>query len=347
MRPLYVLACFVLLSGLLLIWSYILRAIWTKTSKLRSLLMKVSLSVSTIIYLFLVVEFLFYSSFAVSDTFGFTLASKRWEAKYWRPTNSFGYRDVEHNPAELRNKKVLFVVGDSFVAGHGISQTENRFSNILQRNLAGQYVVVNIARNGWNTADEYQAIVSYPYKPKKIILSYYINDILGAAFKLGYGSPIRVEPPPNRTLRYLTDHSYALNFTYWRLYRFYNKDLGEKYWEFLKSSYSNRNIWEEHEAELFKIVTYTQSQGIDLTVVVFPNLMAVEASAVFTSKVAEFFQKHNVRVLNLEPILVDREPMSLVVNSLDAHPNEALNREVAELLTKEIQAEPSSSETAK
>ena len=30
--------------------------------------------------------------------------------------------------------------------------------------------------------------------------------------------------------------------------------------------------------------------------------------------------------------------MSLVVNSLDAHPNEALNKEVAELLTKEIQA---------
>jgi hypothetical protein len=31
--------------------------------------------------------------------------------------------------------------------------------------------------------------------------------------------------------------------------------------------------------------------------------------------------------------------MSLVMNSLDEHPNEALNREVAELLTKEIQAE--------
>jgi hypothetical protein len=89
--------------------------------------MKVSLSVSTIIYLFLALEILFYSSFAVSDTFGFTLASRRWEERYWRPINSFGYRDVEHNLTELGNKKVLFVVGDSFVAGHGISQTENRF----------------------------------------------------------------------------------------------------------------------------------------------------------------------------------------------------------------------------
>ena len=71
------LTCFVLWSALLLIWSFILRSVWTKTSKVRSLLMKISLSVSTVIYLFLALEIIFYSSFAVSDTFGFTLASQR------------------------------------------------------------------------------------------------------------------------------------------------------------------------------------------------------------------------------------------------------------------------------
>ena len=159
MRPPNVLACFLLWSALLLIWSYILRSVWTNTSRLRSLLMKISVSVSTFVYLFLALEIIFYSSFAISDTFGFTLASQRWQERYSHPMNSFGYRDVEHSATDFDNKKVLFVVGDSFVAGHGISQTENRFSNILQRNLGGQYVVVNIAKNGWNTADEYQAIL--------------------------------------------------------------------------------------------------------------------------------------------------------------------------------------------
>ncbi|MCM3873827.1 MAG: SGNH/GDSL hydrolase family protein [Pyrinomonadaceae bacterium] len=298
-----------------------------------------SISAATFTYLFLVLELLFYSSFAVSDTFGFTLASQRWEQRYWYPINSFGYRDVAHSPAEFDNRKVLFVVGDSFVAGHGISQVENRFSNILQRNLGEQYVVVNIAKNGWNTADEYQAILAYPYKPKKIILSYYLNDILGAAAQLGYGSPVRVERPPSRILRFVTDHSYSLNFTYWRLYRFYNTDLGEKYWEFLKNSYSKRDIWEAHQAELLKIVTYSKKEGIELTVVVFPHLRDVRGSAVITSQVADFLQLHNVRVLNLELTLRDRDPMTLVVNSLDAHPNEALNRELAEMLTKAIQSE--------
>jgi hypothetical protein len=340
MRPFNVLICFVLVSVLLLIWSLILRSVWTKTSRLRSLLMKISLSVSTVIYLFLALEILFYSSFAVSDTFGFTLASHRWGEKYWHPINSFGYRDVEHSPAEFRNREILFVVGDSLVAGHGISHIEDRFSNILQRNLGERYVVVNIAKAGWDTTDEYQALSSYPYKPKRIILAYYINDILGAAYKAGYGSPVRAEPPHNEALRYIIDHSYALNFAYWRLYRFHNRDMGEKYWAYLKSSYASPDIRAAHEAELLQIVTYAKREGVDLTVVVFPHLRDVKGSAVITSQVADFFQKHDVRVVNLEPRLEDRDPMSLVVNSLDAHPNEALNKEVAEILTREIHAAP-------
>jgi hypothetical protein len=300
--------------------------------------MNVSVSLSTLIYLFLALEILFYSSFAVSDTFNFTLASQLWMERYWHPINSFYYRDVEHDPAEFENREVIFVVGDSFVAGHGIARIENRFSNIMQRNLGGRYVVVNIAGNGWDTADEYQALLSYPYKPKKIVLSYYINDILGAASKLGSGTPVRVEYPRRQILRFI-NHSYALNFAYWRLYRFYHKDLGEKYWEYLKNSYSNPNIWEAHEKELFNIVSYTEHQGIDLTVVVFPNLRDVKGSAVITSKVAQFFQKHNIQVLNLQPLLENRDPMSLVVNSMDAHPNEALNKEVGEILTREVQTE--------
>ena len=337
MKPPEVLICFVLVSALLLNWAYVLRSLWTKPSRLRSVLMKCSVSVSTCIYLFLILELLFYSSFTVSDGFGFTLASQRWNEKYWNPINSFGYRDVEHDPVEFQNKDTIFVVGDSLVAGHGIAKTENRFSDILKRNLGAQYVVVNIAQNGWNTPEEYQAIISYPHKPKRIVLSYFINDIDGAARRVGYIPAILVEPPHDRVLLYIVNHSYFLNFVYWRLYRFHNNDIGETYVTYLKRSYSSPNVWGAHETELEQIVAYARNQGIDLTVVVFPNLMAVKDSSPITSKVTEFFQNHNVRVLNLEPLLEGRDPTTLIVNSLDGHPNEALNKEVAELLTKETQ----------
>ena len=339
MKPLTVLVCFALLAVLLLVWSYILRLVWTKPSRFRSLLVRSSLSIAVTACIFFALELIFYSSFAVSDNFGFTLAGQRWAEKYWHPINSFGYRDVEHGPAEFHNKEVLFVVGDSFVAGAGIPRIENRFSNILQTNLGERYVVVNIAKSGWDTSDEYQAILAYPHKPKKIILSYFINDIKGAATRLGYRDPVRVEPPANRIVRYSINSSYSLNFAYWRLYRFYNKALGETYWDYLEKSYSHQDIWKAHEAELFKIVTYAQEHDIGLIVVVFPNLFRVKGSAAMTSKVAEFLREHCVPVLNLEPLLEGRDPKSLVVNSLDAHPSESLNAEVGELLTKAVQAD--------
>ena len=337
MRPTSILTSLVVLIALLLFWVFILRVVWTKTSRTRSILMKSSLLVSTLAFLFLTLEVLFYFGFAVSDTFGFTLASQRWNAKYYRPVNSYGYRDVEHDQKEFATKELVEVVGDSFVAGHGIPHIEDRFSNILQKKLGSEFVVVNIARNGWNTSDELKAVQSYPYKPKKIILSYFINDILGAAERLGHGSPVRVEPPANKVVRYIVDHSYTFNFAYWRLYRFHNTQLGEKYWTYIENAYLDATIWGEHEQELLRFVTYAQKEQINLSVVLFPNLADVKRSAPFTSKVAGFFRAHNVPVLDLEPLVEGRDPKSLTVNSLDSHPNEALNKEVADLLMNQIQ----------
>ena len=104
--------------------------------------------------------------------------SQRWFEKNWK-VNSLGYRDIEHDSYD--NRQIIFVVGDSFVAGHGIARPGDRFSDLLQKRLGDRYVVVNIAQNGWNTPEEYQAIISYPRKPNRIILSYFINDITDAA----------------------------------------------------------------------------------------------------------------------------------------------------------------------
>lgn len=338
MKPTSVIFSLVLLAGLLLVWSSFLRSVWTRPSRARSVLIKSSVSLATTIFLFLILELVFYS-FVISDGFNFTLASHRWFEKYWNPINSLGYRDTEHSPAEFHNKKVIWVVGDSFAAGQGIPRIENRFSGILQQDLGDQYVIAVIAQPGWNTADEYKAMLSYPYQSKRIVLCYFVNDIIGANLKLGYGYPPHAEQPQNPTLKYTVEHSYLVNFVYWRLFRFYEQDLGRKDWEYLTWSYSNPDIWKVHEAELAQIVAYARDRKMALTVLLFPSLTNVKGSVPITSKVAGFFQAHDVPVIDLEPLLETRDPKSMIVNSLDAHPNEALNKEIGELLTKEIQAE--------
>src|SRR5262245_21618978 len=62
-----------------------------------------------------------------SHAVGYTLAARLWFARHWTPPgNSFGYRDVEH-PDD--GKKKLFVLGDSFVAGMGIRDVRERFTD--------------------------------------------------------------------------------------------------------------------------------------------------------------------------------------------------------------------------
>ena len=86
--------------------------------------------------LLLIFEFSFKLFVLQSDRFGHTLAAQRWFEKYWGPTNSFGFRDREFSETDLASTEMLFVVGDSFVAGLGINDPEERISNHLRRWLA-------------------------------------------------------------------------------------------------------------------------------------------------------------------------------------------------------------------
>ena len=334
MKPSTLLIFFVSVTVFLAIWIWILRS-WKRRAKLRLTLARLTVLVATCIYLFIILEFLCYSVFTYSDGFGITLSAQRWAQKYWRPINSFGYRDVEHTPAELENKQVIFVVGDSFAAGHGIDSIDDRFSNLLQKNLGAQYVVVNIARAGWDTAYEYNAIATYPGRPKRIVLQYFVNDIDGVARRAGLLPTVLAEPPKNPTLAYVVDNSYFANFVYWRLYRLRYQEMGIEYWRAILNSYANPDVWAAHAAELDKIVQFTQARGIALTVVIFPNLAAIKDSVPITSKVGQFFRDRNVRVIDLEPVLESRDSGTLVVNSADSHANKAVHREVADLLTRE------------
>ncbi|MGH7822021.1 MAG: hypothetical protein ACREQ9_19845, partial [Candidatus Binatia bacterium] len=48
------------------------------------------------------------------------LAMRKWMAEYWKPINRLGFRDADVAVADLEHKRKILVVGDSFVAGHGV-----------------------------------------------------------------------------------------------------------------------------------------------------------------------------------------------------------------------------------
>lgn len=283
----------------------------------------------------LLLELVFKLFFAQSDGFRYTLASRNWYDRYWQE-NSLGYRDVEWTPDRLAGKTKVMVVGDSFVAGSGIANPADRFADRLGRLLGEDYAVLNVASPGWDTIDEVQAILDYPYRPDILILSYYVNDIEGVAYASGAQRPqVRQDPPG--WLKPLVEHSYAANFLYWRLVRLGPQAWADIYWnDWLKKIGSDPDIRWRHRQELETIIQGAAAERVPLYVVMFPNLAAMEDSRPLLQPALDLFMEHNIPVLDVGQLLAGRDPAAITVNAMDAHPNEAVNAEVAEHLYRLI-----------
>lgn len=307
---------------------FIFRRIWKEESKIRDLSKNISLSIFSTLFLLIILEIVFGIFVVHSDSYDFTLAAKRWSQKYWNPINSHGYRDYEHDLSQ----NILFVVGDSFIAGYGIKKIDDRISGILAKKLGSEWAVPVLADNGWNTIDEAKAILNYPKKPTKIILSYFINDIEGAAEKSGLERPQLIEAP-NKIILPIIDNSFVINWIYWRLYR---SGFGDIYWKYLKRAYGDTEIWSLHKQELGYIISIAQMAGSGITFVVWPHLNNIDGSFEFTSKVVGFLKEQKVEVIDLHSHFQGRPSETLVVNAMDSHPNEKTNKEVAELVYKRI-----------
>lgn len=328
----------VLLVGVvfLLVPFLIVRRTGNQSPKHQALIENITLSLLVLFLTFMAVEFYFKRFFAQSDAFRYTLASQNWYDRYWQE-NSLGYRDVEWTPEKLQGKTKVMVIGDSFVAGSGITNPENRFADQLDRLLGEQYAVLNVASPGWDTIDEVDAILRYPYKPDILVLSYYINDIEGVAYQSGAQRPqIRRDPPS--WLAPFVENSYAVNFLYWRLVRLGPQAWADTYWnDWLLKISTDPDIRWRHQQELRTIIQGAASEQIPLFVVVFPNLAAVEQSQPIIQPVVDLFQEQNVPVLDASTLLAGRHPAETTINAIDAHPNETIHLEVAQHLHRMIE----------
>lgn len=305
------------------------------TPKIRGVGYRMAFSSLMLVYALTAAELGLYFFYAQTSGAGGTLASRRWFQKYWQPINSYGYRDREHAQDELAGKKVLAVLGDSFVAGCGIADVSDRFSDLLADSLGSQWEVVNIAKPGWHTRAQYEALTEYPLVPDVVILSYFVNDIDGAAEANGMIRPATGFPKP-RLLRSWINRSHLVNLAFSRWYAKTHGGTPDSYWRFLDEAYTSPQVWRTHAQEILDIIDFCELHDTKLLVLVIPNLRDVENSRLATSQVTSLLESHGVAYLDLTPRLANRDSADMVVNAFDAHANEALNREIADLLHQEL-----------
>jgi len=105
------------------------------------------------------------------------LTSRKWGG----PTNSLGYRDVDHEREKPPGVRRLVALGDSFAWGAGV-EFDDAWPRRLQRGLRAhrreQWEVVSLARPGMNTVEQAELLRTdgLTWDPDVIVLGFCLND---------------------------------------------------------------------------------------------------------------------------------------------------------------------------
>lgn len=273
-----------------------------------------------------------------SHSTDYTLASKLWYKKYWKPINSLGFRDDEPN----NNAPVILFVGDSFTAGHGLKSVDDRFSNIVDKELnkkKRKYTIINIGKPNLDSKSEYEEMKNFLYmtriKPQKIILQYFGNDIEGVAADNGLiFEGFRPPSDMNKFILFIGSGSYFFNYLYFLFPREY---LGMPYITYLTKVYKNNVILSQHKDDLKLFVNYARENSIQLIVLVFPFLNDMAKSdALYVNDIVNFFRMNEISVINVSAIARDIPLHERTVNKNDSHASKKLNKIIAQEILKRL-----------
>lgn len=309
----------------------ILKGIFEKY-KSKETLKKIAVPVALMVVLIIILEgvFMFVPR---SHFYGGSYASRVWFNYYWHQ-NSFKCRDNEINTKSPQ--PAIFFVGDSFTAGHGIKNTNNRFSNIVANQMSS-YNVVNIGQNGADTRMEYNRMIDIVKQtgivPKKIVLQYFGNDIERVAksegldfngFDINNGSSLN---------KWLCTSSFLYNYLYWI---FPHGDT-KPYIDFLQKSYHSQNVLNRHFEDLTKFLDYSSQNNIQLVVVIFPFMQDIGFSkSLYTDLIRNFLNSKNITTIDVGELVKSMPVRDLCVNANDGHASVMVNKIVGEEILKKI-----------
>ena len=199
-----------------------------------------------------------------TDSFGLTKATARWFERHFQ-TNNTPFRDsVYYMPTIQPGKRRVTFLGDSFTAGHGVPNVEDRFANRIRAANPSHEVHV-LALCGWDTGPQlsFMTAVQGDYEMDLVILVYCLNDVAD------------IVPEWERVLDrvyessrpgYLVEHSYFLNTLYFRWKAARDPDVSN-YYQFVHDNYQGP-IWEKQKQRLKSLRDNVRSNDGQLLVVV-------------------------------------------------------------------------------
>lgn len=280
-----------------------------------------------------------------SEAFNASMIAKRWfQVHFDSQRNDDGFRErrLLARPLPEGMKRVLFL-GDSFTAGHGVNNIDDRFTERLEVLLnAGQtpeYQVYNMGEPGFEISmirAMESAVLEKEYPVETLIYCYMMNDIEGYDPKTT--AAIDEISKRRETGSWLVSHSYFINWMYHRWVQ-YSAGSSVDYFPHLVESY-NGPPWSAVAHELDDMVALSKEKGVEFRLVIFPFMHNLGSDYPFRDaheKLVAWAKSKNVPVLDMMPVFALHSAEKLTVNAFDNHPNERAHQIIADEIFKWLQ----------
>jgi lysophospholipase L1-like esterase len=239
-------------------------------------------------------------------------------------------------------KRRVSFVGDSFTAGHGIKNVDDRFPNLI-RQAHPEWDVHILAKLGWDTGDEVEFMrktLSDGYQLDVVVLVYCMNDVSDMMPEVK--TMLKEIDAEAKHESWLVRKSYFINLLYYRFKTSHNP-FTTHYYNFVSKGY-REPLWTKQKERLTEFRDLVQSHNGRLLVVTFPFLHALGPNYDLQFAHVEldrFWQQLDVPHLDLLPAFSDIPPGKLIVNRFDPHPNEFASRIAAREIDRFIKTEMS------
>lgn len=288
-----------------------------------------------VIFIALLMEGYYGFFYDETDSYGLLMTYERWFKRHYR-LNNLQFRDnKDYFMKKEKGRRRIVFMGDSFTAGHGIKKLQDRFPALIEEMLKKEgwteYEVYTIAKNGWDT-NKYlmnlSRLAREGFDADIVILCYTMNDI-------GWASPesesILKSMNDMRPKNWLLQHSYFLNFMYWRINILYTPE-GKNYYGWLAGAYTDK-VWDTEQLMLRELMEGCKNKGWTVKAAILPLIgdlsTGFKMKAAHTN-VARLFSDYGINHIDLADKLKAYPSNKTTVNKYDSHPNEFAHKVIAE-----------------